>query len=198
MRCRSRPLAPRGRRPFTEMLMAKRGGPSPPRAPGAEAAAAAVGDAPPAPAVCEPPFPPPEAGEPRQVPVIAERGGTHKEVPRYPGAPRDGETEDGEEPGGGSPILLEAVGIWRRGRYGVGRGAGRRRIRAWGGAAQSLASPRRAPLPPPAARGLPKAAALLRWARAARKSREGCVNPALPLTQPQPRLIRGTEGKEAN
>lgn len=113
-----------------------------------------------------------------------------------PGAPRG----RGGVGRGCSPLLLVAVGIWRRGRAPLRGGeaagaavAARARRRAAHGR-----WPRRALCPPPAAppgrtdRGSSSARRIQ-----ARKS-GSLTEPAFPLTQPQPRLIRSTEGKEAN
>lgn len=94
----------------------------------------------------------------------------------------------------GSPTLLVAVGIWRRGRQWRG-GRGRRWLRGRGGGGTCSASA--SPAPPPAARGLQTRQSSCAPSIQARKS-GSLIEPAFPLTQPQPRLIRSTEGKEAN
>lgn len=102
---------------------------------------------------------------------------------------------------GGSPVLLVAVGIWRRGRLRWRGGEARRRWwlrgRGGGGGRTAHAWPRRAPRPPPGARGLRTRQSSSARRIQARKS-GSLTEPAFPLTQPQPQLIHSSEGKEAN
>lgn len=85
----------------------------------------------------------------------------------------------------------------------AGRHAGRRRwLRGRGGGRAAHAWPRRALRPPPATRGLQtrrSCSSSSSSARSIQARKSGSLTePAFPLTQPQPRLILSTEGKEAN
>lgn len=108
--------------------------------------------------------------------------------PRTPGAGGWGLQGQPHAPGGCWDLEEGPAGEGRGGR-------GRRWLRGRGGGGTCSASA--SPAPPPAARGLQTRQSSCAPSIQARKS-GSLIEPAFPLTQPQPRLIRSTEGKEAN
>lgn len=89
------------------------------------------------------------------MPVIVERGGTHKEVPRYPGAPRDGDDGGWGRAGGGQPHPPGGCWDLEEGPLRGGEGGGEAADPGLGG---GCAKPRLAPSSPAPAPRRPGAA----------------------------------------
>lgn len=150
---------------------------------------------------------PPGAGARLGSRSAAGRGGRGTRSRSPPSVPRRG---GGQGRGGGQP--RPPGGCWdleegpaavygRGGREAVGPAVAAR-ARRMGGTWLAWASPAPAPpssfpQPPSSARGLQTRQSSSARRIQARKS-GSLIEPAFPLTQPQPRLIRSTEGKEAN